>query len=322
MKQHGWKWAIRLVGLVIFVLILFSINISATVRILLGTNLLLLALALLSIFPQIYLKAWRWHILMKMQNIEYPLKDAVTVYFSGLFIGTITPGRVGDFIKVQYLREEGYSFGKSFLSVFLDRCYDLAALILVGYVSILYFIQRFSTQLVIVSTILVLVPLSACFLYITGIVNKNRIISLVALVSPKRYRDGISKSLGDFFEDFSFFRAVPLISAFLITVATWVLYFMMSYWFALALSIPIDFLYLAGCVSIAAFIVLLPVSISGIGTRDAAFILLFGYAGITSESAVAYSTLILLMYAMNGLIGFIAWQKKPVSFRGSDEDDS
>jgi hypothetical protein len=34
---------------------------------------------------------------------------------------------------------------------------------------------------------------------------------------------------------------------------------------------------------------------------------------------VAYSVLILFMYAINGLIGFIAWQKKPVQLKLSND---
>lgn len=319
MTHHGWKWVFRLSGLVIFGFILFSINIPATVQILLGADGILLTLGLLLIFPQIFMRAWRWHLLMKMQNIEYAWKDAVIVYFAGLFIGTVTPGRVGDFIKVQYLRDEGYSFGKSFLSVLLDRCYDLAALIFVGYVSVIYFIQRFSARIFIVSTIFVLIPVTGLFLYLTGFIKRDRVAYFITLLSPLRYRDIILKTLYDFFEDFSSMKRRPLINAFFITVSTWILYYCMSYCFALALSIPVSFLYLAGCVSISAFITLLPVSISGIGTRDATFILLFGYAGISSESAVAYSVLILFMYVINGFIGFIAWQKKPVQLKWSNE---
>ena len=319
MTHHGWKWVIRLTGLIIFCIILVRIDIPATVQILLGANVILVILALLSIFPQIFLKAWRWHVLMKMQNITYPWKEAAIVYFAGLFLGTITPGRLGDFIKVQYLREEGYSFGKSLLSVLLDRFYDLAALILVGYISIIYFIQRFSDRIFIFSTILILLPVLGVLLYITGVVDNNRITGITAALSPKRYRNIVAKTLHDFFVDFSSLKTIPLVYAFILTIATWTLYFIMSYLFALSVSIPIDFFYLAGCVSIAGFITLLPVSISGIGTRDATFILLFGYAGISSESAVAYSALILLMYVMTGFIGFRAWQKKPIRLNVSNE---
>jgi glycosyltransferase 2 family protein len=320
MTQNGWKWVIRLFGLVIFAFILFRINISATVQILLNVNIFLFILGLLMIFPQIYMRAWRWHLLMKMQNITYPMKDAVTVYFASLFIGTVTPGRLGELIKVQYLREEGYSFGRSFLSVLLDRCYDLCALMLVGYVSIVYFIQHFSERIFFVSTIFFLIPIAGLIIWFSGIVKKDHFMHIITFMSPIRFREMLLKTLYDFFDDFSSLKIRPLVIASLMTIAAWIFYFIMAYCFALALSIPISFLYLIGCVSISAFITLIPISISGIGTRDATFILLFGYAGISSESAVAYSLMILFMFVVNGFIGFIAWQKKPVSLKLWNEE--
>jgi glycosyltransferase 2 family protein len=320
MKQHGWKWVIRLCGLVIFVVILSSINIPATVQILFNVNIFLLILGLLMIFPQIYFRAWRWHLLMNMQNISYPLKDAVTVYFAALFVGTITPGRLGELIKVQYLMDEGYSFGRSFLSVLLDRCYDLGALLFVGYISIIYFIQFFSERVFLVSTIFILIPLVGVVICLMGIVKKDHIIRVIIFLSPLRFRETLLKTLHDFFDDFSSMKTRPLVIAFLMTMASWVFYYIMAYCFALALVTPVSFFYLVGCVSVAAFITLLPVSISGIGTRDAVLILLFGYAGISSESAVAYSLLLLFMYVINGCIGFIAWQNKPVSLKLWNEE--
>lgn len=318
MSSFSWKWAIRFSGLIILAIILFNIDIPATYQILLNTNWILLITGLFLVFPQICMRAWRWHILMRMQQIEYSWKDAVTAYFAGLFIGTITPGRLGDFIKVQYLRNEGYSFGKSFLSVLLDRCYDLAALMIVGYISIIFLIQQFSTKTFLISTIFVLIPVVGILLYFLGIIKKENIERIMTLIAPDRYRSMISVTIHDFFNDLSQIKIGPLFKALMITGVIWVIYFIMSYCFALSLSLPISFFYLMACVSISAFITLLPLSISGIGTRDAVFILLFGYIGISSESAVAYSVLILLMYMMNGIIGFFAWQMKPVRVKLSE----
>jgi len=312
MIPRGWKWIIRLLGFIILIIILFSIDIPATYQIFLNTNWILLIIGLLFVFPQICMRAWRWQILMRMQRIEYPWSDAVIAYYAGLFIGTITPGRLGDFIKVQYLRNEGYSLGKSVLSVLLVRCYALAALMMVGYISIIFMIQQFSTTTFLVSTIFVLIPVVGILLLSLGIIKRERIECILTLMAPEYCRGLISVTLNDFFIDLSRIKSGPLLKALLITGAIWVLYFIMSYFFALSLSLSISFLYLAGCVSVSAFITLLPLSISGIGTRDAVFILLFGYIGISSESAVAYSVLILLMYVMNGIIGFFAWQMKPI----------
>jgi len=53
---------------------------------------------------------------------------------------------------------------------------------------------------------------------------------------------------------------------------------------------------------------LLPISIAGIGTREAAYILVFNDLGFSNELAISYSVLILIIcYLFNVVWGFPAW---------------
>ena len=58
---------------------------------------------------------------------------------------------------------------------------------------------------------------------------------------------------------------------------------------------------------------LLPISISGIGTRDMALIFLFGLKGVSAEQAVAFSLLYLFMsYWLIALIGVGVYFRYPI----------
>jgi uncharacterized membrane protein YbhN (UPF0104 family) len=53
---------------------------------------------------------------------------------------------------------------------------------------------------------------------------------------------------------------------------------------------------------------LLPISIGGLGTREATLILLLGRYGIRPEAAVAYGVLeIFLLYVVTGALALPAW---------------
>jgi len=86
------------------------------------------------------------------------------------------------------------------------------------------------------------------------------------------------------------------------------------YILALGINIHIPFSYLVFAVTMAGFISLIPISISGIGTRDAALILLFAPFAILKEQAIVFSTLILLMFLFAAVIGLICWFIKPIKF--------
>tara|TARA_B100000427_G_C15460098_1_gene573624 strand:- start:997 stop:1215 length:219 start_codon:yes stop_codon:yes gene_type:complete len=59
----------------------------------------------------------------------------------------------------------------------------------------------------------------------------------------------------------------------------------------------------------------LPISISGLGTRDATLIFLFSLINIQSELALSYSLLIFFtIFLAGGLFGYFCWWIKPLDF--------
>jgi uncharacterized protein (TIRG00374 family) len=70
--------------------------------------------------------------------VSYPVWDSYLIYMGSLFWGTVTPGRVGDFMKVLYLkRDRAMSIGKGMSSVLVDRVFDLYILLILGCLGLL-----------------------------------------------------------------------------------------------------------------------------------------------------------------------------------------
>lgn len=80
----------------------------------------------------------------------------------------------------------------------------------------------------------------------------------------------------------------------------------------LGVNIDIPYYYLIACIAIASIVSIIPIAISGIGTRDATSVFLFSLLGKNREAAVSLSLLVLLMMAINGLIGYFVWIKYPI----------
>ena len=309
------KWIFRSIGLILFVIILSKLNLSEIIALLANINHFYFISALFLFFPLLVTKAMRWQLLMRAQDITYSLKDTAIMYAAGIYFGGITPGNIGDFIKVFYLKGDGYPFGKSFATVLLDRLFDLVSLFLLGYAGMLLFIAFFERAIIILSCIFVgTVLLVIFFLY-----KKDFSMVILEYISfhliPERYRENAKTVFSDLYNGIKILNTNQFVLATFITFFAWGIYFVMMYLFALSLGINIPFLYLATCVSISAVITLIPISISGIGTRDATLIILFSYLGLSKESAIAFSMMILFMYFVAGFIGLIAWLKKPISFK-------
>jgi uncharacterized membrane protein YbhN (UPF0104 family) len=87
---------------------------------------------------------------------------------------------------------------------------------------------------------------------------------------------------------------------------------LLAYTATRVLEIDVSFGYVALMMPMVTLVEIVPISISGIGTREAAVIFFFAAVGIGSAQAVAFS----IMYLMAGtyltaLVGFLAWLANP-----------
>ena len=306
------KWLLHLFGIFLFVFILSRIDLEETLKILSNTDLVYLSAALILIVPLILTKACRWQFLMRIQDINYSLRDSFLMYSTGMFIGIITPGKLGDFIKILYLQKDGHSFGKSFVSVFIDRLFDLVSLLFIGYISLLVFISLFEEQIIILSIFFIITALIFLLLVYKKGFNKKILRRFYILLVPEKYKTNIRINFNDFYRDLHLLSRYGLLLVAIATIIGWIIYFAMTYLLMLSLGIAVPVLYLISCVSISSVISLIPISISGIGTRDAIFIVLFSHIGLSKESAIAFSILILLAYTVTAGVGLCTWFKKPI----------
>jgi uncharacterized membrane protein YbhN (UPF0104 family) len=108
---------------------------------------------------------------------------------------------------------------------------------------------------------------------------------------------------------------VPLV----LTLMAYALFFAQAQLLAVALDLKVGIIYLAVCLSVAGMVTLLPISFSGLGTRDAILIALFAPLGLAAEQAVAFSPLFFLtFYVGGGIYGAVAWQLKPLAERPTE----
>jgi len=305
---------LKLAGIILFIVILSRIDLKNFFELLKDINLYYFIIAILLLFPILFIKAYRWNYLKKTQNINYKLSDSILMYGSGIYIGLLTPGRIGDLIKVLYLQNDGNSAGKSFVSVFIDRLADLLFFIIFGYVGLFFFIHLFRKQVYILSFIFIILLLIVIFAASNKKIAKGMLRNIFRFVIPEKYKEKIKVNFNDFYRDLKILNKKTIINIFLLTILTGLIYFFQIFLLAKALNINISFFYLAICSAIACLMTLIPVSISGIGTRDITLIFLFSFLGISSESAVAISMLTLSISIIMALTGLVCWLKKPVRF--------
>ena len=287
-KQNVLKTvAITFITLSIFYIIFTKIDFYSVMEVLLYANVFYLFIAIVLSLMVILLGVKRWQIILNTMNYSVPFSKCFTVVMGALPLTSITPSKSGDVIKAYYLRKE-IPISKTIGSVLTERVFDVFALVLFSLIGMI-FCQRFELAGI---AFAVLFGITAIF-FIPHVhfnvpangswTNKlyNIILSMKTLTKDKKA--------------FSSVMLCSLLSWFLAIVQTLILFY--------AIGVKIPLLFVVANIPIAIFIGMLPITLGGMGTRDAAIIFLFPEYATPCELLSVGILFSVVRYWMLSLIG-------------------
>ena len=314
------KFPVRLfsvIGIILFIFILSRVDIPSLLSVFASINLALLVLALFANGIAVVIKSYKWQIIVNTVNPSFPLPEAIRAFLIGFSFSVLTPAKLGDFIRAYYVKSDTCSTGHALSTVVTDRLIDIVVLVFISATGIFLFSYFYHIE--ILSIVIVVLLAGGIVCGIALIVNKPLLSRILRpffnLFVPANLKGKVSVYYHEFYEGlFAFYRhRTAFFLAILVAILSWLPPFVYGYLLALSIGIPLPLSYFAIVIPIISLLDLLPISISGIGTRDAALIFLFGLQDIPAESAVAFSILYLfLSYWLVALAGAVFWIRNPV----------
>ncbi|NIS79406.1 MAG: flippase-like domain-containing protein, partial [Anaerolineales bacterium] len=304
----------RLLGVILLVFLLTRIDVIALVDTLKSADPLPVLVSVILVVLLISIKTVRWQGILRAQAIALPLTEALIAYFASLFIGFLTPGRLGEFSRALYISEERNTRpGVAFSSVLADRLFDLYALLLVGCAA-LYSLgtDRLQAYLLILFFIALTAPF-ALFLYDRFFLWLRQLGQRIGIVGRNLFaEDGWLVGMRDGLMRMS---VSWLLVSMVLTVLSYGVFFGQCYLLSRAVGIRLGFMPITYAVALGSLVTLLPFSISGLGTREATITAYLALSGVRPEVALSFSLLVFAtFYIAGGLMGAVAWWIKPVPF--------
>lgn len=238
----------------------------------------------------IFLASLRWGLLLKRSQ---PMKKLFSLCLIGGFFNHFMPGAVGgDAVKAYYLYKETGQGGSSLGSVFLDRYVGYFALLSIGLISgIAGYGDLKALGLHWLTPSLFILFLSGSLLFFGLRIGRK------------------FKALADFYDYFHDTlrdrRAIG--QAFLLSLMIQVLTILEIELISLGLGQHPSFTALFVFVPLIITVMAVPVSISGLGLREGAFVVLFGLTGISAEAATAISFLWFLSVMAGSFAGLFEY---------------
>lgn len=249
-----------------------------------------------SLFPLIlslYFMTRRWKMFLSAMGFAIPLRQCFNVLMATFPLTAVTPSKAGDFVRAYYLKDE-IPVTRTVGSVLSEKVFDVVVLIAFSLLGTIYY-QRYELIW------LFFISLALVSLFVLVL---QRGLSLPISSSWNDRIDNIALSMRSLLDNRILFLKTALYS-----IIIWTLAMLQILMFFYALDIDMDLLYLFANMPIAIFIGMLPVSIGGMGTRDAAIIFLFSGYGAVSELFAIGILFSLFRYWLLSIIGLPFMQK-------------
>ena len=305
-------WWLRFLGVAAFVVILLRLPKSDDVE-LLRIDLRWIGFCMLLTILQLLLEASIWQWLLSTQRIRHPYPKTLLAYLASHYLGLVTPGHVGEFLGAGYVSmDTGITTGYALSSVFVKKM--LAWLTLIGFgiwslplLAEVTYLQ--GVRQMIWSGVAVLVVLSVGIG--VWVLSLRRLARKWQKLSPWQI------DMTEFWSGVRHLLSPRLVIPLGIAALTFSLLFFQMEAVLHALGIALPFILVAKIVALSRITArLLPFSVVGFGTKDAAVIVLLSQQGIAFPVALTAATLFLMCtYLVTLLLSGLCWWIRPLVIR-------
>lgn len=221
------------------------------------------------------------------------LPDLIRYTFVALYYGTVLPGQLlGDAVKAYRLVRPGDDGASVVAAVVVDKITGLAALLLITGLALLIDPRGFPAAFPALS-----------FALLAGL-----ILALVLPLVIPQFPSALDNALGRFLR--AWHAAVgewwPLVGSFITGIAFQVLVVIVVAYLGTGMGISLTFSAWVAVVGLVSLVLLLPITVAGIGLREGGLVVLLGFVGVASADAVALSFVMLGFTLFGAVIGAIA----------------
>ena len=248
---------------------------------------------------------FRWEILLKAAKIHLPLKRIIISFAGGIFFNLFLPSTIGgDLVRSIDLGSHTKKPKEVVATVLLDRLSGYIGLVIIALFAVIFGWRFVEDVSVLIPVFIILILLVAILLVLFNKYTYSKVNRLLRSPDSGRIREAIT-SLHQEIHLFSRDKKVIFnnLGLSLLVQLTAPLSF---YLLGLSLGIKINIAYFFVFIPVIGAITLLPISIGGLGLRDASTIYFFAKAGVCKDMAFAMSLLnfsfILVCGSLGGII--------------------
>lgn len=271
-----------------------------------------LAIALVVYFVHVLTGAWRWHLLLGAQNVHVPQRDLLSSLLVSYFFNNFLPSNIGgDVVRIRDTARPARSKTIATLVILTDRVLGVIGLFLVAAVaSTIAFEARGSAGAPILPVWLWAILFAGTAAVAPAVLSPTQLSRLLAPLT-RLHPEWVGGRIETLTLTLHRFRARPTVLATCFTGAVLVQTLLVIFYLAVvhALDLPVTVWDLAVIVPVSLVVQMLPVSLNGLGLREATFSYYFTHIGLPNHYGVVLSLVaagLAMLFSLSGAAVYMA----------------
>jgi uncharacterized protein (TIRG00374 family) len=306
-------YALHVVGFILLYLVLRNFNWKGFLELFSAFKVIDFAAGFGLLILVYVFKSWRWMVINRTFGIKIPYGTTMIYFMVAGFLSVITPGRIGEFAKIFFIRRKANVPGVvATTTVILDRVWDVLILTLLGGAGIIMVFGRFQLDPLTITVI-------AAFFLLSLVIILFPPVIFIPVKFLFRKREKLSGELDQVFDSWKKNALKLFLPGFFSTLAAFLALALIPLIFTARLEQEVGMIPSISAVSISNMLAFLPVTVAGFGTRELVFSEVWKLLEYTTESAITISTAYFICNYLGsvllGGVSYLAWFRKHFSIR-------
>jgi len=282
-----YKKLLPIIGVIILIFIIFTLDLNKIYEVFSLIDPIYSFICFFAIIPIVLMTNIQWQILLKKQKIKVSFLYSLKNIFIGYFYGFISPGGLGAYTRALYLEQESKCpLPKCLSNIIIFNTTNYITLLFLGAIGAVILSSIFPYLFVFIIILIIIVVSLLLFLLKK---EKSKIVftKIIKIRIFAAVKDRLINSLDSFYEDIPRFKDV--IIPFIICIIGWFVSTAELYYISKLFNIDTPFFYFIFIIIVADVIASVPISIYGLGTREAALITIFSFFNVVPENILSLS---------------------------------
>jgi glycosyltransferase 2 family protein len=262
--------------------------------------------ALLLVLIDRALMAFRWMVLLRALSTgtRPPFASVLRIFFVSTFVGSFLPSLAGDVYRAYSLSRLHVSGVESAASVIMDRALGVVSMVVVAVVSL-----AFASDLRGIPGVLVSISIAAAGCAAAAMALYNERIAALVQRTTGWLGPRLGRPAARLVEAVRRYRwhHSELTNVLITSIVVQVIRVLQAYCLGMSIAVTAPIWAYFVFVPLIVLVMQLPISVSGLGTSQLMFDLLFGRVGVSSPHAVALSILFIALGIAGNLPGALLY---------------